>query len=60
MKGSRRYQGPRRGSHPNYLCEEIVDLGSGRTYVCGRHTKHRDRRCDAHRPAEARRKEATG
>jgi hypothetical protein len=35
------------------LCDEIIDLGKGRTYVCMRHTRDRSGKCHMHRPPAA-------
>lgn len=34
-------------------CEAIVPLAAGGGYVCGRHTRNKDARCQAHRPPPA-------
>lgn len=43
----------KRGMHKVFLCDEIVDLGGGRGYTCGRHTKDRRGKCQFHRPPPA-------
>lgn len=35
------------------LCDQIIDLGGGRTYVCMRHTRERSGKCNLHRPPSA-------
>lgn len=38
-----------------HICDELVDLGGGRFYACGRHTKDKKtRKCTLHRPQPAR------